>query len=116
MVVTFEDIDSLKEAAIQRFNERVTQVAPDVSGEFDAEVARLESQLEQLYALTARMARNEPDVAETAELWARLVKICDEFAHRVYALSQQHPACRASYDHMLDLRCAAEELRALHSA
>ena len=116
MLLTLEDIDSLKEAAIKRFNERVTQVYPDLCYEFDAEVARLESQLDQLYALTARMARNEPSVEGTSELWARLVKICDEFAHRVYELSQEHPACLASYDHMLDLRCAAEELRTLHSA
>ena len=116
MTLTFEDIDSLGEAAISRFDARVAQVDPSLRNEFDAEVARLESQLDQLYALTARMTRNEPDVQKTAELWARLVQICDAFAHRVYALSQEHPVCRASYDHMLDLRCAAEERRALHSA
>jgi hypothetical protein len=116
MTLTFEDIDSLGEAAINRFDERVAQVDPSLRCDFDAEVARLESQLDQLYALTARMARNEPDVERTAELWTRLVQICDAFAHRVYSLSQEHPACRASYDHMLDLRCAAEERRALHSA
>jgi len=116
VTLKFEDIDSLKAAAMRRFEERVTQVDPEVCWEFDAEVARLESQLDQLYALTARIARNEPDVSRTAEIWARFVAISDEFAHRVYKLTLEHPGCRASYDHMLDLRCAAEELRALHSA
>ncbi len=78
-------------------------------------MARLESQLEQLYSFTALMARREPDIAKTAELWTRLVRICDVFAGRVYQLSQQYPVGSSAYDNMLDLRGAAEELRALHS-
>ena len=116
MILTLDDLDALKDAAIERFDKRVAQADPAVCYEFDAEVARLESQLEQLYAVTASLARNEPTVEETADLWGRMVQICDEFAGRVIVLSEEHPSCKASYDHMLDIRCSAKELVDLHSA
>ena len=61
------------------------------------------------------MARREPDMAKTAELWGRLVKTCDIFAARLFQLSQQHALGTTAYDHILDIRSAAEELRALHA-
>jgi len=54
-------------------------------------------------------------LARTAELWERLVRTCDVFAARLFQLSQQHALGTAAYDHILDIRSAAEELRALHS-
>jgi hypothetical protein len=116
VTLTFDDLDALKDAAIKRFDERLAQTDPSLCYEFDAEVARLESQLEQLYAVTASLARNEPTVEKTADLWERMVQICDEFAGRVIILSEEHPSCKASYDRMLDVRCAAKELADLHSA
>ena len=116
MILTLNDLDALKDAAIKRFDERVAKVDSDICYEFDAEVARLESQLEQLYSITASMARNEVGVAKTADLWRQMVQTCDEFAGRVQALSKAHPSCTASYDHMLDIRCAAKELVELHSS
>jgi hypothetical protein len=75
----------------------------------------LESQLEQLFSLSALMARREPDVTKTAELWGRLVKICDLFAARLCQLSQRDALGTAACDSILDIRGAAEELRALHT-
>ena len=61
------------------------------------------------------MARREPDMARTAELWQRLVRTCDAFAARILELSRQHDLGTAAYGNILDIRGAAEELRALHS-
>ena len=81
----------------------------------ERELVRLESQLEQFYSLTAAMARREPDMAKTAELWAQLVKMCDMFAGRTFQLAQEHSLTTSTYDSILEIRSAAEELRALHS-
>ena len=84
-------------------------------GEIKREVFRLESQLEQLYSFTAAMACRESDVTRTADLWDGFVKTCDLFAGRIFQLSQQYSLGTAAYDSILDIRSAAEEVRALHS-
>ena len=115
MTLELSDLDTIKDNALKQFDERVAKANPANRNEIEREVARLESQLEQLYSFTAVMARREPDMAKTAELWARLVKICDLFAGPVFQFSQQHALDTAAYDNILDFRTAAEELRALHS-
>jgi len=42
------------------------------------------------------------------------VATCDLFAGRIFQLSQQYSLGMAAYDSILDIRGAAEELRALH--
>jgi hypothetical protein len=49
-----------------------------------------------------------------AEIWSKMVLICDECARRLSKLAAQRPAYRASYDRILDVRNAAEERRRLH--
>ena len=115
MTLELSDLDSVKDSALKQFDERVAKADPANRNEIEREVARLESQLEQLYSFTALMARREPDMAKTAELWARFVKTCDLFAGRVFQLSQQLALGMVAYDHILDIRSAAEELRTLHS-
>jgi hypothetical protein len=114
MTVELSDLDAIKRSALEQFDERVSG-AGDKREAIEREAFRLESQLEQLYSLTAAMARREPDVAGTARLWENLVRTCDLFAGRIFQLSQQHSFALAAYDHILDIRSAAEELRALHS-
>jgi hypothetical protein len=114
MTLEFSDLDTIKNNALKKFEERVCS-AKDNPGEIERELFKLESQLEQLYSFTAVMARRETDVARTAELWDSLLKTCDLFAGKVFQLSQQHSLGIAAYDHILDIRGAAEELRALHS-
>src|SRR5437867_901114 len=114
MILEISDLEAIQDSALRKFDERVSRAAArreDIAREAD----RLESQLEQLYSLSALMARREPDVAKTAELWGRLVKTCDLFAARLFQLSQQHALGTSAYDHILDIRSAAEELRALHA-
>ncbi len=115
MTLQLSDLETIKDHALKRFEERLAKANPANRNEIEREVARLESQLEQLYSFTALMARHEPDMSKTAELWARLVKFCDVFAGRVFQLSQQHALEMVAYDNILDLRSSAEELRALHS-
>src|SRR2546428_12620663 len=88
MTLELADLDVMKDSALKRFDERVAKAGMGTRGEIEREAARLESQLEQLYPLTALMARREPKVAQTAELWGRLVRICDVFAARISQLSK----------------------------
>ena len=113
MTLELSDLDSIKANALKKFEERVG-CAGDNRDEIEREAFKLGSQLEQLYSLTAALARREPDVACTAELWLNLVKTCDVFAGRVFQLSQQYALGTAAYDQILDIRSAAEELRTLH--
>ena len=115
MILELSDLDEIKESALKKFDERVAKADPANREAIAREAARLESQLEQLYSLTALLARREPDMARTAELWKRLVKICDDFAARVFQLARQHTSDTAAYDNILDIRGDAEELRALHN-
>lgn len=114
MTLEIADLEAIQDSALRTFDERVSKAAASKQ-DIEREASRLESQLEQLYSLSALMARREPDVAKTAELWGRLVRTCDLFAARLFQLSQQHSLDTTAYDHILDIRGAAEELRALHS-
>jgi len=114
MTLEISDLETIQESALKKFDERVSKTAASRQ-DLEREADRLESQVEQLYSLSALMARREPDVARTAELWSRLVRTCDVFAARLFQLSQQHAVGTTAYDHILDIRSGAEELRALHS-
>jgi hypothetical protein len=115
MIFELSDLDAMRDNALKKFDESVARATPDNREQIELQAARLESQLEQLYSLTALMARREGDAAKTAELWQRLVRISDLFAGRVFQLSHQHALAGSAYDNILDIRSAAEELRALHS-
>ncbi len=114
MTLEISDLDTIKDSALRKFDERVSSAGGD-RDRIEREAIKLESQLEQLYSFTAAMARREPDVSATARLWDNLVKTCDLFAARVCELSKRLSLSSAAYDHILDIRTAAEELRALHS-
>lgn len=115
MTLELSDLDTIKDNALKQFDERVAKADPANRNEIEREVARLESQLEQLYSFTALLACREPDMAKTAELWARLVKICEAFAKRAFQFAQQHAFGMAAYGNILAILSEAEELRALHS-
>ena len=114
MKLELRDFEAIKDSAIKTFEERVTAAGPKTGRAFDLEVARLESQLVQLYGLAAIMARREPEMEKTAALWDTLVMICDAFAQRVRERCLEEAACQASYDKILDIRNACVELRDLH--
>jgi hypothetical protein len=115
MNLELADLETIQDSALKALDERIAKTDPSNTGAFERELIRLESQLEQLYSLTAAMARREPDVARTAELWARLVRWCDLFAARAFQLADKYRLNTSTYDTILDIRTAADELRALHS-
>ena len=112
--MTFElaDLDTLKEAAIKKFDDHLARSAHDEP--LDREVAQLQAELEQIYRVVVLLQKNETSMERVAEIWRKMVAICDEFARRLSALVNRQPACQASYDRILDLRNAAEERRRLH--
>jgi hypothetical protein len=115
MTLELSDLDTIQDNALRRFDERISRALPADPAAIERELVRLESQAEQLYTLTAAMARREPDPTRTAELWAKLVRMCDVFSSRALQLAQQHALSTSSHDVILDIRSAAEELRALHT-
>jgi len=114
MILELSDLDVIKDSALKKFDERLAKADAANREQIEREAAWLGSQLEQLYSFTAVMARREPDMARTAELWQRLLRTCDVFAARIMQLSQQHALGTSAYDSILDIRGSAEELRALH--
>jgi hypothetical protein len=112
MTLEMVDLDALKDAAIKKFDDHLaisTQGAP-----MDREVAGLQAELEQIYRVVVLLQKNETDMGRVAELWSKMVNICDEFARRLSSLAADRPVYRPSHDRILDLRNAAEERRRLH--
>jgi hypothetical protein len=114
MGIVAQDLNDLKTNALRVFEDRVRNVDPDLCYEFDQEIGRLEAQTLQLYAMAAITAKREEESARVAELWKMMVSICDEVASRMKALCDQHPACTASHDKILDLRNKCARLAELH--
>jgi hypothetical protein len=115
MVLNPTDFKAITASALKLFDERVATVDPDICWEFDIEVARLESQVVQLYGIAALMARRESEMEKTAEIWAAMIAACDSVAEKIQTLCVAHPFCMASHDKILDIRNKAARLRNLHS-
>jgi hypothetical protein len=54
-------------------------------------------------------------MARVAEIWSKMVTICDEFARRLSDVKGKSASYRASHDRILDFRNAAEERRRFHT-
>jgi len=113
--VTLElaDLDTLKEAAIKKFEDRLA--AAGVDDGLDREVAQLQAELEQIYRVVVLLQKNESSMARVAEIWSKMVTICDEFARRLSDVKGKSASYRASHDRILDFRNAAEERRRFHT-
>ena len=105
-------MDALKEAAIRKFDSRLAEIAQNEPAH--GEVAQLQAELEQIYRVVVLLQKNESNLETVAQIWIKMVGICDEFARRLSTLAEKGPAFRAAYDRILDLRNAAEERRQLH--
>jgi len=113
MTLELADLDTLKEAAIQKFENSLAHLAGDKP--LDREVGQLQAELEQIYRVVVLLQKNETSMDRVAGTWGKMVSICDEFARRLTALANKGATYQATYDRILDLRNAAEERRALHS-
>ena len=112
MTLELADLDTLKEAAVKKFIDRLA--GSTNSDPMDHEVGQLQAELEQIYRVVVLLQKNETSMERVAENWSKMTAICDEFLRRLSALISQRPVLRASYDRILDLRNAAEERRRLH--
>ncbi len=112
MTLELIDLDTLKEAAIKKFDASVAHQAE--GGSMDREVAQLQAEFEQIYRVVVLLQKNEPNMERVAEIWSKMVTVCDEFARRLSDWAGKHPASRAPYDRILDMRNAAEERYQLH--
>jgi hypothetical protein len=81
----------------------------------DREVGQLQAELEQIYRVVVLLQKNEMNIERVAEIWGKMVTICDEFARRLSALRGKGASYQASHDRILDFRNAAEERRRLHA-
>lgn len=115
MILELSDLEKLKDSALKSFVDRMASVDPQICWEFDVEVARLESQLVQLYAFAAMAAKREETLEGTAEIWAAMVSICDAIAQTMSEFCKQHSASMASHDRILDLRNKCMRLQQLHA-
>lgn len=115
MVLDATDFQAITDSALKLFDERVADVDPSLRGEFDMEVARLESQVVQLYGIAALLARREMEMEKVAEIWGAMILACDAVAAKLQALCAEHPFCVASHDKILDIRNKSARLRDLHS-
>ena len=113
MTLELADFDTLKEAAIKKFDDSLAQLAENEP--LDRQVGQLQAELEQIYRVVVLLQKNEIGMERVAEIWGRLVAICDEFTRRLFVLAGKSAAYRASYDRILDLRNSAEERRRLHT-
>jgi hypothetical protein len=115
MLLDVADFQTITDSALKTFDERVATADPGVCWEFNLEVARLESQVVQLYGIAALLANREPDIDKVGEIWSAMISVCDAVAKKIHALCVEHPFCVASHDKILDIRNKSARLRDLHS-
>ena len=112
MTLELADLDTLKEAAIKKFEDRLANANLE---DLDREVAQLQAELEQIYRVVVLLQKNETSIERVAEIWGKMVSICDEFARRLSELRGKGVSYRTAYDRILDFRNAAEERRRFHA-
>src|SRR5438876_2605454 len=100
MTLELADLDTLKEAAIRKFDGSLALLGDNEP--VDREVAQFQAELEQIYRVVVLLQKNETSLERVAEIWGKMVGICDEFARRLSALAPKRPTYRTSYDRILD--------------
>lgn len=111
------DLLEMGDQMIADFDRRIAQIPEDMCGPFHAEARDLETQLLTIYKLVVTVVRKIEDLAQVADLWSGMVKMCDHVGRRLGELVKRHPACGAEayYDRVLDLRNKCLRLQQMHS-
>ena len=115
MVLRLTDLEQLGNSALEDFDRQISNTNRSDRERIEKHAERLEAKLEQLYAVAVTVAKGEESLENVAAIWAQMVSICDAMAR---ALSELHAGSSfrlESYDHILDIRNACEENRALHA-
>ena len=114
MVLDATDFQTIADSALKLFDQRLAILDPKIRGDFDMEVARLESQVVQLYGIAALLAQRENDLDKIAEIWSAMVSVCDSVATKMQTLCLENPFGIASQDKVLEIRSKSARLRDLH--
>lgn len=115
MILVDNDIRKMKDMALSQFENCVNDSDQGNCYSFDEEVVRLETKLLSIYSIVASSAKNEDSLEAKANLWGFMTEICDDFASKLSELIEQHPACSASHDKILEIRNRCQSLKDLHS-
>jgi hypothetical protein len=115
MILVLDDLEQLGKTALSEFNAGLSRIDSTQAAALEVRAQRLEAKLEQLYAVAVKMAQREEDLSGVADIWARMVAVCDTMAQALSQLPQRQGAAKTSYDRILDIRNACEENRALHA-
>ncbi len=78
------------------------------------EISRLQTELEQIYRVVVLLQKHEPSMERVAEIWGKMVEICDSFGRRASELLANQPS-GIWQDHIAGLREAADERQRLHT-
>jgi hypothetical protein len=111
------DVKELAKSTLAEFDRSVADLPGHLSLPFTQAAMRLETELLTIYKFVVQLVRREEELEQIARWWATMVAQCDEFAKRLHALAQAHPACGAMffYDRVLDLRNKCQRLKEMHS-
>src|SRR5438445_201233 len=85
MTLELGDLDTLKDAAIKKFDDSLASG----NGPLDREVIQLQAELEQIYRVVVLLQKNESSLDRVAEIWSKMVGICDDFARRLSTLANR---------------------------
>jgi hypothetical protein len=94
MILQMQDLHALERAAIQHFEAGLMPGPLQDPNRISEYLARLEAELEQIYRVVVLLQKNESDMTQAAEIWRKMVNICDSFARQVSALGETLPSAR----------------------
>ena len=83
MTLEMVDLEALKDAAIKKFDDHLAGGANDEG----VAVTEFLAELQQIYRVVVLLQKNEPDMQQVAEIWGKMVDICDDCARRLSAAS-----------------------------
>jgi hypothetical protein len=70
MTLELADLDTLKEAALKKFDDHLTRAASKAP--LDRQIALLQAELEQIYRVVVLLQKNETAMERVAEIWAKI--------------------------------------------
>jgi hypothetical protein len=86
MTLQLRDLDVLKDAAIQQFDAAMSDIREREEDRLKPELVRLEGELRQIYRVVVLLQKNEANMEQVAEIWDKMVAICDTSARSRPAL------------------------------
>jgi sugar phosphate isomerase/epimerase len=111
------DLLELSKGALHSFERRLATIPENLQAPFHEEARHLETELLTVYRVVVLCTKREEALDRVAKWWETMVRVCDEYGHRLNQLVAAHPACGAEqyYDRVLELRGKCLRLQKMHS-